>query len=315
MLTFHLSSMKRYYEILGLKEGATKREIKQAYRRMAMRYHPDLNPGNDTSTQFREVLEAYEYLMGIRQMNQGRGLSEEELRRFYDLMQKAAEEKARQNYRRKVWEFKKAKERKQAQEYKKGIILFAVLLVSGLAIWLGYSFYKQLVINSDPIYAEAEVTGLSMKRMNYRFISGDSTIKARSYVSAVEIEMLSGNGMPLKTGDRFEIIYSASHPMLHQINFEKVSSATMSRYLRMVGAKLNYYYDEEWNNLSEDQRQLYASCLSMLIFTNYGYDGLSTVYFGEENFLNNFRHNSLRWYFMRNSQKFQQLLADCSPVR
>ena len=49
------------YIVLGVAHGATESEIKRAYRRLARRYHPDINPGDQTAEQrFRQILEAYE---------------------------------------------------------------------------------------------------------------------------------------------------------------------------------------------------------------------------------------------------------------
>ena len=52
-----------FYVILGLERGATLREIKRAYRRLARRFHPDINPGDrEADAFFRHVVEAYETL-------------------------------------------------------------------------------------------------------------------------------------------------------------------------------------------------------------------------------------------------------------
>ena len=52
-----------FYVILGLERGATLREIKRAYRRLARRFHPDINPGDrEAEAFFRHVIEAYETL-------------------------------------------------------------------------------------------------------------------------------------------------------------------------------------------------------------------------------------------------------------
>ncbi len=56
-------SSKNYYETLGVGEGANQDEIKKAYRKLAKRYHPDVNPGNkQAEAKFKEISEAHEIL-------------------------------------------------------------------------------------------------------------------------------------------------------------------------------------------------------------------------------------------------------------
>src|SRR6266511_4737833 len=52
-----------YYKVLGLGKNATPEEIKRAYRKLAVKYHPDKNPGDKTAEErFKEINEAYAVL-------------------------------------------------------------------------------------------------------------------------------------------------------------------------------------------------------------------------------------------------------------
>ena len=64
---------KDFYEVLGVKRNADEKELKRAFRRLARKYHPDVNPGNKEAEQkFKEMAEAYQVL------------SDPEKRRQYD---------------------------------------------------------------------------------------------------------------------------------------------------------------------------------------------------------------------------------------
>ena len=58
-----MAGKRDYYEVLGVARNATQKEIADAYRRLALKYHPDANPGDERATEkFKEAAEAYEVL-------------------------------------------------------------------------------------------------------------------------------------------------------------------------------------------------------------------------------------------------------------
>ena len=60
---------KNYYETLGINSSATVDEIRRAYRILARRYHPDVNPGKASEDKFKGIAEAYETLSDLGKRN------------------------------------------------------------------------------------------------------------------------------------------------------------------------------------------------------------------------------------------------------
>lgn len=55
------------YQVLGINRAATQREVRQAYRRLAKKFHPDHNPGRpEAAERFKQIQQAYETLSGRR---------------------------------------------------------------------------------------------------------------------------------------------------------------------------------------------------------------------------------------------------------
>ena len=115
-----------YYRILGVKQNATDDEIRKAYRRKAMEYHPDRNSSPDSQEMFIRITEAYEYLISHPYR---RNITEEEVRRNYQ-----------------AWiDYRRAEARKRAEayarasyaEFRKSPIYKSTTVIDGTIVFLG----------------------------------------------------------------------------------------------------------------------------------------------------------------------------------
>lgn len=78
---------KDYYKILGIPRGSTDEDIKKAYRKLALKYHPDKNKSPGAEEKFKEVAEAYEVLSDKKKRELYNKFGEEGLkgRKYYEI--------------------------------------------------------------------------------------------------------------------------------------------------------------------------------------------------------------------------------------
>ncbi|TNF38700.1 MAG: hypothetical protein EP313_07715 [Bacteroidetes bacterium] len=152
-----------YYRVLGLRQGASDDEIKKAYRRKAMEFHPDRNQSPDAQEIFIRITEAYEYLTTHPH---GRNISEEEVRRNYqawvDYRQAEARKRAEAYARATYAEFRKS------QVYKSTTIIDGTMVFLGLGLAVmvifmsvyGYQYRMKVAVTSrdEPSLSLAALT-------------------------------------------------------------------------------------------------------------------------------------------------------------
>jgi hypothetical protein len=104
--------LDHYYQILGIPIGSNKAEIKKAYRKLAMLYHPDKNDGKDVGHKFFQITEAYEILLGERKAPITRTVSRQYQRQYH--YTRRPYNFRRQSYRE-MWEDERDRRRREAR--------------------------------------------------------------------------------------------------------------------------------------------------------------------------------------------------------
>ncbi|MDF9797646.1 curved DNA-binding protein CbpA [Catalinimonas alkaloidigena] len=103
--------MERYYQILEIPVGSSQHEIKKAYRKLAMRFHPDKNDGKDIGQRFIQITEAYEILIGVRKAPASRIFSPQYQQHAYN---RRPYNFRRQSYRE-MWEEERLRRKRDAR--------------------------------------------------------------------------------------------------------------------------------------------------------------------------------------------------------
>jgi len=303
--------LEKYYQILGLSAQASWPEVKKAYRRLAKKYHPDRYGGDDK--RFLSILEAYEVLKDLQKEDPYQRLVRDyqEAEQAYDDLVHLARQHARRKARMRAAYFRKKREQEQEQEYARGLRYLGIIVLSIAILFLGYKGLTSLMLGFNTRVATAHVVGLGQNRMRYQFQVGEQLRTEERYVRGYQYQMLAGNGLPLKVGDQFTVLFNAERPFFHRIDFEQVHFTTVQRYLLATQGKLTDYYRQDAPQLAEADLERQARCMAAMLYRDFGVEGLRKAYFYDAHPLENWGANRWTWRILSRKRRFKRLENQC----
>lgn len=308
--------MEYYYRILGLRPGASLAEIKKAYRRLALRYHPDRSP--QSTEKFLEVSEAYEALLeahrrGAQTQSRRQAFSPSEEAAFREMLRRMAETRAQERLRRFAAKKRRQRELEEARSYRQGLYAVAFLIVAVVGGYLGVQGFNQWQIQRQPVNTYAVVTDVGVNRVYYRLEKAPQSQQVYDeYAWAVGLQMLADNGLPLEIGHRFRARYYAADPSYHEVLYLKPDKPTLEDYFRDVADRVETMDLALLDSISPSRSRLFARCLVFLTYQHQGLEGLAQLYFYDEHPLENPTNSLLTWFFFRRGDTFETNVSQCS---
>lgn len=296
--------MHRYYQILELQPGASQEQLKRAYRRLAMLYHPDVNKDPGAKERFLLISEAYNYLSNPPKVSFTATSTAEQNSRAEAERVKRAKAAATKAARQRYAEFKRRKEIAQSRAYSQAITsLVAILLMVG-AIYFGYAYVNKWYVNQQPQETICTVIKRGVRHFWVEYeVDGETYVKKLAGTRG-KFLLVSPNGMPVFMEEQFVLVHRTDNPKRCYIDFNRITPLTMDVYLDVVKKPIAQQFALD----AEDPR---IECVSLLTFNNYGIEGLADLFFWQESFLENVSNNSITCANLVDEPEFQTILAQC----
>lgn len=290
-----------YYAILGLVPGATPDEIKRAYRKLALTYHPDVNKEPGAKERFLRITEAYNYLSNPPKRSAPNIASQ---RKAEEERIKRAKAAATQAARLRYEAFKRRQERAQGRAYSNAIrVLLGIVFLSG-GIYFANKYFNTWYVNQDYIEVEAFVMKVGVRHFWLQYeVDGVAYVKKFSGLRSKRF-LVADNGMPVMKYEMFMLRYRRGNPLRAYIDFSRVLPRTFTIYQQILSTEMARKYEIS----SGDPR---LECLMLLVYEQYGLPGLADLFFWQESPLENFNHNSWSYARMAKEPAFQKIESNC----
>ncbi|MCF8331969.1 MAG: J domain-containing protein [Bacteroidales bacterium] len=245
--------MINLYNILGVSKNASQQEIKQAYRQLAMKYHPDSSNTKDTTELFVKINKAYQILVVP------------ERRAWYDQQLYKSKSRAsdRRSYKHNPVSEKTRAEAAARYRYYKTVMQrekslpvwrrqgFFIATLSLMIIFLSVLFFNDLhylMIRRHNTYTTGVVLSpysfKSSKNLHYSYkVAGESFVEHESRPTKPGLgKIIPKNGIPVIKGYKYIVWYNPEHPERSIIDLEYPTGATILEIQKKAAMILQDHY-------------------------------------------------------------------------
>ena len=292
------------YAVLGLTEDAKMDQVRTAYRKLAKRHHPDVNPSNDSARLFQEIQAAYEQICSGTFAASSQRAEGDKIRQA----QAEAESKRRQRaeYLRKKEHMEERENRKRTRD----ILIYgmALLLLVGInlaAPKLRHWYVHQAVLQ-EPDTTLCTLSVITYREGNYRYQVDGTTYWGDVRLRKVGDRMVASNGLPASTLTQFALVYKQSDPEKHFVLFDRPSAQTLMSYAAQTADEIDRLQVEKV------LPPLASDCLVWRIYQEKGVGGWADIHFAQTSWLDNIENNRGTFKRLIESERGSELLEQCT---
>lgn len=294
------------YKILGVSRHASQDDIKKAYRKLAMKYHPDTGSETASAEMFRKVNKAYQIL------------SEPRRRRWYDrrFEYSSSQRVSRDYHRRRAMAYaryryyaqKQARQQKSLWKRQDFLLASISLLVIFLSVYLFNDVNSLMVKRHDTktvgqVYSTFTDPG-GGENLHYRYIVDDSVLlqhESRPTGFTNDI-LISDKGIPIIGGYEFIVWFNPRHPNRSVMDFDYPSQKTLKRIQKKAAGILSH---------KENMGNKKAHCLIDHLYQTEGLDAIGHILCSHLAWYKNSEHNKTSYRKLKRSDTWKQAFKKC----
>lgn len=288
--------------MLGLPLGASKSDIKRAYRKLALKYHPDRNPSPAARERFIAITKAYDYLMDPPKISPA--VYQKQAQQRAERAQRQARAESVRKARMRYAAYKKMREIEQGRAYSQALTFLIAVVCLGLAAYFGSKYFNYWYVHQNPAETVCRVINFNHNSFTVKYVTNSGAYTTTFSGGHFKNTLLSPNGMPVMIGCEFLVIYNKDNPTWCELDDEKITQNTLKKYIYITSFEIAKQHNIKRNNNR-------VECLALQVYHNFGVDGLADLYFWKAPVLENISNNSRTYKSLLKNKTYQRITQNC----